>query len=667
MYSRIINKNPDYFDALHLYGLFKYQQGQLNDALKLVGKAVKINPRSANALNSRGVILAHLERHVEALASFDAALNLEPNHVQALSNRCNSLNELGRYHDAITSSDRALAINPNYSDVYIPRGAALLSCKRYTEALESYEQSIKLNPDLAMAWNGRGNVLLELKRYDNAIAAYDRALTLKPDLAEAWFGRGKIFTELKRYDDAFAAYDKAVALKPDLDYAASLRLHAKLQLCDWTNLQAEIAQLLATIRERQSPSVPFTLLAMPSSAADQLQCAKRYVQEQPTFSPVWRGETYSHERIRVAYLSADFREHPVSCLMAGLFEQHDSSRFETTAISFGPDQDSPMRRRIKAAFEHFIDVEAKNDGEISELIRRLEIDILVDLMGFTQHNRFNVLARRPAPIQVNYLGYLGTMGAEFIDYVIADKIALPSDQQKYYTENIVHLPDCFLVNDDRLAIVPHTPSRRDVGLPSEGFIFCSFNASYKIARPMFELWMRLLQAVEGSVLWLLESNAEMVANLRGEALRCGVDHGRIIFASRIALSEHLARQRLSGLFLDTTPYNAGATAAAALWSGVPVLTVLGETLVGRMAASMLQAICLPELITTTLEDYERMAIDLATHPERLSSIKRRLAENRLTTPLFDTKLFTKHIETSYAAMYDRHQAGLMPDHLYIPD
>ena len=702
-FARAVKKYPDYFDALHLYGLFKYQRGEHNDALKLVGKATKLNPRSANAFNSLGVILAHLERYVEALASFDAALRLEPNHLQALSNRCNSLNELGRFDDAIDSSSRVLAINPNYPEAYIPRGAALFSCKRYTEALESYDQSLKLNPSLAMAWLGRGNVFYDLKRYDEAFAAfdkaralkpdltgawlgrgnvfydlkrydeafaaYDKALALKPDLAEAWLGRGSIFNELKRYDEAFAAYDKAFSLKPELVGVEGSRLHAKMHLCDWSNFDAECNHLIASVRDGKSGAPPFTFLAIPSSPDDQLQCAKLWVAEKcpPSQKPVWQNERYKHERIRVAYVSADFYEHATSQLMAGMFECHDKSRFELTAISIGRDDNSQMRQRLNRSFDHFINAEILSDEEIASCIRETEIDILIDLKGFTQDARTNVFSSRPAPIQVSYLGYPGTMGAPYIDYIIADQTVIPDEFRKFYSEKIVVLPNSYQANDRNRFISDKAFFRPDVGLPSQGFVFCCFNNNYKIVPRVFDCWMQILKQVEGSVLWLLEGASAASNNLKKEASARGISSERLIFAKRMPLPEHLARHKLADLFLDTLPYNAHTTASDALWAGLPVLTCIGETFSGRVAASLLNAIHLPELITTTTEAYEQMAIDLAAHPEKLAAIKYKLAENRLTTPLFDTKLFTKHIEAAYTEMYRRYQAELEPNQIVLSD
>jgi protein O-GlcNAc transferase len=409
-------------------------------------------------------------------------------------------------------------------------------------------------------------------------------------------------------------------------------------------------------------SAPFALLALPSSAEDQLQCAQRYMKDLPAYPPVWLGETYLHDRIRVAYLSADFRNnHPVAYLTAGLFEHHDHSRFEITGISIGPTDDSLLRRRLEGAFEHFVDAKDKTEVDIANLIKNREIDILVDLMGHTLDSRLGVLARRPAPIQVHYLGYAGTTAANFIDYILADKIVIPEEHRAFFTEEVVWLPGSYLVNDNRRRVAEKMPTRAECGLPENALVYCSFNNAYKIAPSIFDIWLRLLRATTGSVLWLSELNPTAQANLRREADRCGINPQRLIFAPKVTdNADHLARQRLADLFLDTLPYNAHTTASDALWAGLPVLTCLGETFAGRVAASLLRAIGLPELITTSLDEYEALALKLANDPALLAIIKSKLSQNRETYPLFDTARFTRHIEAAYVAIWERCQRGEPP-------
>jgi predicted O-linked N-acetylglucosamine transferase (SPINDLY family) len=393
-----------------------------------------------------------------------------------------------------------------------------------------------------------------------------------------------------------------------------------------------------------------------------LRCARRRVQSRVSSAPpLWRGEIWRNDRIRVAYISADFRMHATSYLVTELFELHDRSRFEVVGISLGPDDGSDMRARVVAAFDHFIDVRMTSDLEAAQLLHDLRIDLAVDMQGHQRGARPGILALRPAPIQACYLGFPGTTGADFIDYIVADPIVLPFDRQPYYTEKIVHLPECYQVNDRRRLIAPLATTREQAGLPSQGFVFCSFNGDWKITPAVFDIWMRLLQAVEGSVLWLLRDNATAEANLRGEAASRGIDPARLVFAERIKMEEHLARHRLADLFLDTFPCNAHTTASDALWAGLPLLTTLGETFSGRVAASLLMAVGLSDLVTRSLAEYEVLALRLAREPDRLRRYRDQLRERRPDQPLFDTDRFRRHIEAAYVHMWERWQEGKPPE------
>ena len=701
IYGEVLRQQPNHFGALHLLGVIAFQAQRTERAVELIrkaiglnakvgaahnnlgaalrdlkrpedalvscDKAIALNPDYAEAYNNRGNALTDLKRLEDALASYDQAIALKPDNADAYSNRGNVLKDLKRPEDALVSYDRAIALKPDYAEAYSNRGNVLQDLKRHADALVSCDRAIALKPNFAEAYHNRGNALKDLKRHADALVSYDRAIALKPDYAEAYGNRGTALTDLKRPVDALASYDKAIALKPDLAEAEGLRLNTKMHLCVWRNFDNECAHLISAVRNGKGNVPPFAFLALPSASDDQLKCAKLYIANNYPRSekPIWHGERYDHDRIRVAYLSADFRQHPVSFLMAGMFECHDKSRFDVTAISFCPDDNSEMRQRLKATFERFIDAKTYSDNQIANLVKDLEVDILVDSMGFTSVARPGIFAQQPAPIQVSYLGYPGTMGAQYIDYIIADRIVIPETQYEFYSEKIAVLPNSYQVNDNKRSIADRTFTRNEFGLPPTGFVFCCFNKNYKITPRIFNCWMRILKQVEDSLLWLLEDNATVSGNLRKEAEARGVNAHRLIFAKRIPLADHLARHRLADLCLDTLPYNAHTTASDALWAGLPVLTCIGETFAGRVAASLLNAIGLPELVTTTLEDYERLAIDLATHPEKLAIIISKLAENRLTTPLFNTKLFTKHIEVAYTVMYERHQAGLAPDHIII--
>jgi len=696
LYKLVLQTDKKQFDALHMLAVIEGQRGNFAAALSRIKEALRIRPKSADALINLGRIQGELGEDANAVATYqkalalnsqsplahsnlsillrgeqrledalvhcDAAIAIARDYAEAWNNRGNVLFDLNRLSDALTSYDRALAIQPKLAESHVGRGNVLKLLARADEALDAYNRALAIKPDNAEAWLGRGNMLAEFKQYGDAVPAYDKALALTPDLAEAWVGRGTVFAVLKHYDEAYAAYDKAFRIQPELRELEGSRLHAKQCLCDWSFLEDDISYLLAAVRSGQPASSPFPLLAVPSSPADQLQCAKSYVANLPPFPPLWSGKSYAHDRIRVAYLSSDFREHALAYLTAGLFEEHDKSRFEVTAISYSPGQsESDVRRRIMGAFERFIDVGHQTDEQVAEIIRELEIDIAIDLNGITQFSRPNILSRRPAPVQVNYLGYASTMGADYIDYILADSTVIPADKFEFFSEKVIWLPDSFMVNDARRGIAERTPTRGDCALPENGFVFCCFNNSYKIAPEMFKIWMRLLKATANSVLWLSGHTPTIVANLRREAETSGISPDRIIFAPRIpSMDDHLARHRQADLFLDTLPYNAHATASDALWAGLPVLTCLGASFAGRVAASLDRAVGLPELVTNSLEEYEALALKFAQDPAQLAALKAKLASHRETYPLFDTKRFARNIEAAYTTIWQRHQRGDPP-------
>jgi len=703
-YDRTIALKPDHAEAYNNRGIVLFELNRLDDALVSCEKAIALKSDYAEAYSNRGNTLYALKRLDEALASYDRAVALRPNLVDAHSNRGNTLNDLGRVEEALASCDKAIALNPNYPGAYNNRGKVLYSLKRSDDALASCDKAIALWPDFAEAYGNRanalydlgrlpealascdktvalkpgdaeahgvrGNILFDLGRLDEALASFDKAIALKPDLAAAWSGRGGVLFDLRRLDDAFASYEKALVFDPDLFGAQGMCLHIKMTLCDWTNFDTDCENLISSVRQGKDKARPFGFLAVSDSPDDQLECARLWSATTcpPSQRVMWQGEHYRHDRIRVAYVSGDFREHPVSQLMAGVLERHDRSRFDVKAISFGPDDNSEMRRRLMSSVEEFIDAKAFNDEQIASLIMSSEVDILVDLMGFTGRSRTKVFSTRPAPIQVNYLGYAGTMDVPYIDYILADRVVIPEEKRTCYSEKVVYLPNSYMANDSGRKISERPQRRSECGLPETGFVFCSFNNSYKITPEIFDVWMRLLREVDGSVLWLSETNETATRNLGHQAQSRGIDPGRLVFAQRLPLNEdHLARLELADLFLDTLPFNAHTTAADALWAGLPVLTRPGETFAGRVAASLLNAVGLPELVTTTSEIYEQTAVDLAKEPAKLEAIKQKLAGNRLSTPLFNTELFTRHIEAAYTAMYLRHQSGLAPDHIVVPN
>jgi predicted O-linked N-acetylglucosamine transferase (SPINDLY family) len=610
---------------------------------------------STGELLQEGLTLHRRGAVDQAAARYAEVLRADPANADALYYLALISCQHGRFEEGAELARKSLSSDPNQARVHVILGRASHAQGLNDDALESFDRAIALAPELAPAHANRADVLSKIGRNAEALDGYDRALALAPDSVADWMNRGVALIALNRHDEAVISFDRGFALDPDFAQADDFRaprLLSKLRICDWTDLPTETAKLLAMVRAGKPLSLPFAIVAIPSSPAEQLQCARRYVQVQPVYPPLWQGEVYAHDRLRVAYLSADFNEHPTAYLTAGLFEQHDKSRFEITALSFGQNDNSPVRRRLQAAFEHFIDVGGSGDQEIAALMRRAEIDIAVDLMGFTKDHRLGVLARRAAPIQVNYLGYPGTMGAPYMDYILADGTVIPEDHDAFYAERVVRLPKTYQVNDNRRAISQRTPTRAECGLPQSGFVFCCFNNPQKITPEIFDIWMRLLRATEGSVLWLISGNPKVAANLRAEADKRGVAPERLIFAPKAGVADHLARHRLADLCLDTLPYNAHTTASDALWAGLPVLTCLGETFAGRVAASLLKAIGLDELITHTLAEYEALALRLARDPAYLAALKDRLIRHRDTFPLFDTQSATRHIETAYQIMAD---------------
>jgi protein O-GlcNAc transferase len=631
------------------------------EALSAYSQALSINPCMIEALNDQGNVLQKLDRPQEALALYDRAIEFSPEFAEAFCNRGNALGALKRYVEALASYDHAVTLKPSHAEARQNRGIVLSKLGRLAEALADFDRAIELRPNSAELWYFRASVLHDLRRHDDALASCDRAIELNPHYAEGFYYRGYLFSAQGRLEEALASYDRAIALDPDQTMRfLGDRLFVKMRLCEWLNLERDSAQLISAIENERCVVYPLTLLLIRSTPEQQLKCAQLYRDafRWTATEPPSRRKRYVHARIRVGYLSSDLHDHAVGILTAGLFEQHDRSRFEVIALSTAPAADSSIRRRLRSAFDQFHDVQPRTDQEIVELMRKLEIDIAVDLNGHTAGARFNVLPRRPAPIQVSYLGFPGTMGADYIDYILADRIVIPSGHDQFYSEKVVYLPNCFQINDDKREISKSFPSRTQAGLPEHGFVFCSFNNSAKITPFMFDIWMRLLRQIEGSILWLSAGDARTLQNVREEARKRGISTNRLIFARREQQNEdHLARLRLADLFLDTLPYNAHTTASDALWVGLPLVTCLGSTYSGRVAASLLHTIGLPELITNSLEEYQALALQLARDPKLLASVKDKLAGNRAARPLFDTVRCTRHIEAAYTTMWERNQRG----------
>jgi len=627
-YQAVLAQQATHFDSLHFAGLVQWQRGRPDEAVDLIGRAIALNPSVPDAHSNLGLALQSLKKHEAALASYDRALALRPAYPEALNNRGNALQELHRLAEAIASYDRALQFNPTF----------------------------------ALAHANRGNVLRALGRASEALECYDRALQIWPDFPDALNNRVLVLHDLKRYDEAIVSAERLMTVKPNQPYGAGLLLAARLHCCDWTGFAPLSAAIADGVMRGERVDMPLTNMWHTASPAVQLQCARTFAAaEYPALdAPAASPARAPHERIRLVYLSHDFFQHTVAMLVAELFELHDRSCFEVSGVAYGPDDGSEMRARLRAGFDRFIDVAAASDQEAADEIRRLDADIVVDLTGFTTGYRPRILAHRPAPIQVNYLGYPGTLGTTYHDYILADCHVVPERLDAFFTEKVVRLPDTYMVNDRKRRLAGEPPTRAAAGLPETGFVFCSFNNAFKILPDVFDVWMRLLQAVPGSVLWLLDNHPSAAANLQREAARRGVEPARLVFAPRVPVERHVARHRLADLFLDTFPYGSHTTGNDALWAGLPLLALSGETFASRVSGSLLKAVGLPELIAESLADYESLAMALASAPARLAALRQKLERQRTAAALFDTPRFCRHIEAAFTAIHERRRRGEAP-------
>ena len=695
-YAEILQNDPRNFDALHLSGLIAAQGNQYDLAIKLILQALSINPADASAHCNLGNVFLNQNKYVLAIEQYSKAILRKSNYEEAFYSRGLAYQKLGQFKNAEEDYLKAIAINSkhigthtNLGNVYqmqkkyneaincyenainlgLPiaepfnnRGNLFHELKRYKESLLDFDEALKINPNYPEALSNKGNSLFALKKYDEAIFFYNKAIAIKPSYAEAHHNRGNLYKELKNYELAAADYEKALIYKPDYEYVKGVLLGTRMHLCSWQNLQAEWDSIQERVKKSEKIITPFLALPICDSIEIQRKVAQIWVQDKHPYQDQVEFEVSPLEgrKIRIGYFSGDFHEHATMYLMAQLFEEHDKSKYEIIGFSFGPDKHDAMRIRALDALDQFHDVRDMTDVEVAQFSRDLGIDIAVDLKGFTQDSRLGIFSHRAAPIQVNYLGYPGTIGADFIDYIIADRTVIPERLKHLYSEEVAYLPNCYQVNDQKRAISDRRFSREEVGLPKNGFVFCCFNANYKITPATFDGWMRILLAVPDSVLWLFEDCSKSAENLRNEALNRGVEPLRLVFARHMQLPEHLARHQLADLFLDTLPCNAHTTTSDALWAGLPVLTCAGEAFASRVAASLLNAVGLPELITTSQDEYEKVAIEIATNPSKLIYLKSKLTDNIKSSPLFDTEGFTRDLENLYIWMLNNKKSRVLP-------
>jgi protein O-GlcNAc transferase len=701
--DRAIGLEPAALNLHHERAGILMQLGRYREAVAAYHGVLALHAGDTVAMNNRGLALIELGRPDEALASFDGAIAIKPHDLDLWYNRGNALSKLDRIDAALESYDRVLAVNPEHARALVNRANLLHMSGRADEAVDCYRRALDVVPDDAAAHTNMGNALRELRRLDEALAAHERALAIEPSLVEALVNRGIALKELDRVEEAVASYERALAIeggnaealynkglalaildrheqahacheaalrsKPDHRHALGALADAALQTCHWEAMESLRGEIEGGIRDGRAIITPFTLLGYSDSPDLQLQCSRQYIADRFRHAPppLWQGTMKPRQKLRIAYLSADFQQHATSFLLAELLELHDRHRFEVIGVSWGKNDGSATRTRLGKAVDRFLDVGALGDLDVARRLRGEEVAIAIDLKGLTGNNRLGIFAHRPAPVQVGYLGYPATVGSTFLDYVLADPVVLRFDQQEHWTERIVHLPHCYQANDRQRPHPSPTETRAALGLPDTGFVFCCLSNNWKITAPVFDIWMRLLRDTPGSVLWLLDDNAGAKRNLAREAQARGVDAQRLVFAARAMPETHLARHRFADLFLDTLPCNAHTTASDALWMGVPVLTCLGQAFAGRVAGSLLHAVGLPELVTHSLEDYEAMARRLVAEPATLQGLETRLEAGRLTAPLFDSARLCRHIEAAYLEMWETHRRGEGPRGFAVRD
>jgi predicted O-linked N-acetylglucosamine transferase (SPINDLY family) len=653
LYSEILSIQSNHYDAMHMLGILLFQEGKFKQANELLKSAHEINAKDSRLLYNLGLVRYEVEAYEEAVCYYLKSVAINDNSREAYSNLGSAYKKLGKFTQSIAAYDKAISIDPQKEGDYSNLASIYIDLRKYNEAITLSEKSLSINPkfpkahfNLAQALEGKGDVL-------EATLSYQKAIDLENSYSAAHLGMGLLQAKNGDLVNSIHSYESALRHDETLPWLKGYLFHALMKTCDWKAYAQDFKDLEQKIKSGAKSSLNFILVGLSDSAELQLKASQTWSKEFPqndSLGPL--KKTAPKPKIRLGYYSADFYNHATCLLMAELFEKHDKSKFELFAFSFGPDIKDHMRTRVEAAFDQFIDVSAMSDKEIAEFSRMLGIDIAIDLKGSTKDHRFGIFSYRAAPVQVSYLGYPGTMGAEYIDYLIADKTLIPEESQKFYTEKIAYMPHSYQVNDRSRVISDRVFTKQEVGLPKEGFVFACFNSNYKITPDVFDVWVRILKSVEGSVLWLFEENKTASANLRKEAQKRGLAPERLVFAPKMEISEHLARHKLADLFIDTLPCNAHTTASDALWAGLPVLTCMGESFASRVAASLLNAIEMPELITSSLQEYEDLAIALGKDPHRAQALKQTLEHNRLTTPLFDSALFTLNNEQLLYNLYE---------------
>ena len=667
-FTKALQLDSSNYEALTLGSFSALSSKKYEQALDYVDRSLQLFDGNTSAWDLKGTVLHQLNRLDEALQSYDRAIQKDQTNPSYWYNKGNTLRQLGRLEDALKHFNSAILLKDDYLEAYLNKANLLHHTKSFDEAIATLNQAIAIKSDYVDAFVMRAVIFNDMRKYEEAIVDYRHALEINSHYSEVLLNLGNTYSQLNRFLEAKEVYELASQQNPELDYLAGTLFFVKIKMCDWSHYEDRKNQLAHKIRAGKKCTLPFPLVAIFNEEQLITNAGKTYCQERhPLIKNDISFEPKKSGKIRIGYYSADFHNHATSYLMAHLFELHNRDNFEIIAFSFGPDFNDESRLRLKNAFDQFIDIRHLSDQKVAQLSREMGIDIAVDLKGHTQDARTSIFANRAAPIQINYLGYPASMGVDYIDYVIVDKELIDNNNVDAFTEKIIYLPNSYQVNDQHRKVSNRVFTKAECGLPESGFVFCCFNNNYKITPAIFDVWMRILKEVEGSVLWLFEDNQWVKNNLIQEALQRGVASHRLVFAKKMDIPEHLARHQLADLFLDTVPCNAHTTASDALWMGLPLLTIKGDTFSGRVAASLLNAMGLPELVTHTLSEYETLAIEIAKDSEKLTALKNKLEHKRINSPLFDTKQYAKNLESAYEKTYQTYISGMPPDHIEISD
>lgn len=653
-------------DRIHS-AIMLYESGKTNKAERILADCVAESPMEFEALRILGFIAGQQGRYEISKEYLQRAVDIRPSFVEGWYYLGKCFEHLKNPEEAISVFDKAIQLFPRFFEAHHDRGLACFHLKRYEQAIASFNIACSLMPDSAEAWMNLGVALVETRNFSSAIECYERVVALSPKNTAALVALGKAYSKQSLHHEAIRVYELLLKEKPDADLVRGFIFNAKLFLADWSSYETDRKILIDESLKGLPCMSPFVAAAAVDSPELQLQIAKQFGAPYRRAAIERLSHAGAHDKIVVAYLSADYHAHATAVLMLEILKNHNRSQFHIVGISFGPDKFSDLTKEIRASFDRFIDVREKPDHETAMLLRDLEVDIAVDLKGYTFDSRPGILAYRPAPIQVNYLGYPGTMGVDYIDYLIADKFVVPEKDEAFYSEAIVTLPGSYQPNGRNRPISEELHSRRSHGLPESGIVFCSFNSPYKNNPAMFDVWANLLKRVEGSVLWLLSASTIFEENIKAEACRRDVASERIVFAKQVPLQEHLARLSLADIFLDSLPYGAHTTASDALWAHVPVVTCVGSAFPGRVGQSILEALEMPELVTHSLSEYFDLACRLATDKEMLAKTREKIAGKAKSSRLFDAERYTRELEYAYAEMMRIHSSGAAPQKIVVPD